>query len=59
MLLALLVEFAVSPRILARSNLPLWHGIGSAMYFVQWLCAGATLWRLASPRAHVSSSAHD
>ena len=59
MLLALLVEFAVSPRILARSNLPLWHGICSAMYFVQWLCAGATLWRLASPGADSSSSAHD
>jgi hypothetical protein len=38
-LLALLVQFGVSPRIIARENLALWHGLGSAMYFVQWLCA--------------------
>ena len=46
-LLALLAEFAVAPRILARENLKLWHGLGSAMYFVQWVCAGVTLWRVA------------
>lgn len=49
MLSALLVEFAVAPRILSRTHLPLWHGIGSALYFAQWLCAGLTLWRLAAP----------
>ena len=38
-LLALLVEFGVSPHIVARDNLALWHGIGSAMYFAQWVCA--------------------
>lgn len=38
-LLALLVEFGVAPRIVARENLALWHGVGSAMYLVQWLCA--------------------
>jgi hypothetical protein len=48
MLLALLVEFAVAPRIVARVDLKLWHGLGSAMYLGQWLCAGATLWLLAS-----------
>ena len=42
MLLALLVEFAVAPRILARENLRLWHGLGGVMYLLQWLCAGAT-----------------
>ena len=46
-LLALLAEFAVAPRILARENLKLWHGLGSAMYLVQWVCAGVTLWRVA------------
>lgn len=50
MLLALLVEFGVAPRIVsARSeggNLKLWHGLGSAMLVGQWLCAGFTLWRL-------------
>ncbi|MBP6404239.1 MAG: DUF4149 domain-containing protein [Ramlibacter sp.] len=45
LLLALLVEFAVAPRIVARENLKLWHGVGSAMYLLQWLCAGAALWK--------------
>ncbi len=45
LLLALLVEFAVAPRIVARDNLRLWHGVGSAMYLLQWLCAGAVLWK--------------
>lgn len=49
LLLAFLVEFAVAPRIIARDNLKLWHGVGSAMYLVQWLCSGATLWKL-TPR---------
>ena len=50
LLLALLVEFGVAPRIVSAradgGNLRLWHGLGSAMYFAQWLCAGFTLWRL-------------
>ena len=46
-LLALLAEFAVAPRILARENLKVWHAAGSAMYLVQWICAGMTLWKLA------------
>ena len=51
MLLALLIEFAVAPRIVARENLRLWHGAGSVMYVVQWLCAAALLWRItAEPR---------
>ena len=51
MLLALLIEFAVAPRIVARENLRLWHGAGSVMYVVQWLCAAAVLWRItAEPR---------
>ena len=48
MLLALLLQFGVAPRIVARDNLALWHGVGTLMYAVQWLCAGAVLWRLAS-----------
>lgn len=47
LLLALLVEFAVAPRIVARENLRLWHGVGSAMYFAQWVCAGVVLWKSA------------
>ena len=50
MLLALLSEFAVAPRIVARENLRLWHGVGSAMYLLQWICAGVTLWKLTPSR---------
>ena len=50
MLLALLVEFGVAPRIASAradgGNLRLWHGLGSAMLLGQWLCAGFTLWSL-------------
>lgn len=49
MLLALLSEFAVAPRIVARENLRLWHSVGSAMFVLQWLCAGVTFWKL-TPR---------
>ncbi|HEY0201040.1 MAG TPA: DUF4149 domain-containing protein [Burkholderiaceae bacterium] len=44
LLLALLLEYAVAPRIVMRQNLRLWHGLGTVMYFVQWLCAAAALW---------------
>ena len=50
LLLAVLVEFGLSPRIISAradgGNLKLLHGLGSAMYFGQWLCAGFTLWML-------------
>jgi hypothetical protein len=46
MLLALLSEFAVAPRIVARENLKLWHAVGSGMYLLQWVCAGVTLWKV-------------
>ena len=48
MVLALLVEFAVAPRIVARDNLKLWHGVGSGMYVLQWLCAGVVLWKMSA-----------
>lgn len=48
MLLALLSEFAVAPRIVARENLRLWHSVGSAMVALQWVCAGVVLWKLSS-----------
>ena len=50
-LLALLVEFGVAPRIVARQNLALWHGVGSAMYLGQWLCAATVLWKVSRPVA--------
>ena len=50
LLLAVLVEFGLSPRIISAradgGNLKLLHGLGSAMYFGQWLCAGFALWTL-------------
>jgi hypothetical protein len=50
LLLATLVEFGLSPRIVSAradgGNLKLLHGLGSAMYFGQWLCAGFSLWIL-------------
>jgi hypothetical protein len=49
MLLALLAEFAVAPRIVARENLALWHRLGSGMYLAQWLCAGAAFWKISAP----------
>lgn len=50
MLLALLVQYGVSPKIVARENLKLWHGVGTAMYALQWLCAALVLWRVAGTR---------
>ena len=47
LLLALLQQYGVAPRILARQNLRLWHSVGSVMYALQWLCALAVLWRTA------------
>jgi hypothetical protein len=49
MLLALLAEFAVAPRIVLRENLRLWHSLGSAMLLLQWLCATITFWKLCGP----------
>jgi hypothetical protein len=46
MLLAFLSEFAVAPHIVARDNLRLWHGIGSAMFALQFLFASLVFWKL-------------
>lgn len=46
-LMALLVEFGVTPHIVARDNLALWHGVGTGMYIVQWLCAAVVFGKLA------------
>jgi hypothetical protein len=52
---AVLVEFGVSPRIVTAraegADMKLWHGLGSAMYVAQWLCAGVALWLFGKPRA--------
>ena len=50
LLLAVLVEFGLSPRIISAradgGNLKFLHRLGSAMYFGQWVCSGFELWRL-------------
>jgi hypothetical protein len=46
LLLALLGEFAVAPRIMARADLKFWHGVASVMYVVQWACAAVVLWKV-------------
>lgn len=46
-LLALLVEFGVAPRIVSRDNLALWHKVGSAMYLAEWMCAAVVFGKLA------------
>jgi hypothetical protein len=51
LLLALLGEFAVAPRIVARQNLALWHTLGSGFYLMQWLCATVVLWKLTAKQA--------
>ncbi len=54
LLLAVLVEFGLSPRIVSArtdgGNLKLLHTLGSVMYFAQWLCAGLALWRLSQQK---------
>lgn len=49
LLFALLVQYGVAPRIVARENLKLWHSLGSVLYVLQWACAAAVLWRLTEP----------
>lgn len=46
LLLALVVQYGVAPNIVAKHNLKVWHGVGTAMYALQWVCALCTLWRL-------------
>jgi hypothetical protein len=51
LLFALLAEFAIAPRIVARENLALWHGLGTALYAFQWICALVVLWKTAQFRS--------
>ena len=46
LLLALLVEFAVAPHIVAKDNLAFWHRVGSAMYLAQWACTAVVFDKL-------------
>ena len=61
LLLAVLVEFGLSPRIISAradgGNLKLLHGLGSAMYFGQWVCAGFALWVLSAKAEPLNAEA--
>lgn len=59
MLLALLVQFGVAPRIVARQDLRLWHSAGSVMYGLQWCCAAVVLWRTLHSNAGALPSDED
>lgn len=56
MLLALMAEFAVAPRIVARQNLQLWHSVGTLLYAAQWLCALVVLWKTAGSLSRPGAS---
>ncbi|GAA6141228.1 DUF4149 domain-containing protein [Hydrogenophaga sp. 5NK40-0174] len=49
MLAAMVQEFGVAHKILtaraAGESVRLWHGLGTALVFLQWVGAGMTLWR--------------
>ena len=45
MLVAALNQFAVAPRILAREDLALWHGVGTALLALQWLSLSVLMWK--------------
>lgn len=49
MLLAVLVQFGVAPRIEVRQNLRVWHSAGTVLFGLQWLCALAVLWCTVAP----------
>ena len=54
LLLALLNQFGVAPRIVARQDLRLWHSVGTVMYAAQWGCALAVFWQTLRPGAHAA-----
>lgn len=68
MLLALLSQYGVAPRIVARQDLRVWHTLGSVLYGLQWLCAFTTLWHIharadmaevSQPQPHSASGSSD
>ena len=49
-LLTMLLVLVAAPRIQARENLALWHGVGTFLYVSQWLCALIAVIRLQQRR---------
>ena len=58
MLLALVSQYGVAPRIVARQDLRLWHTVGSVLYGLQWVCALVVLlkMRLLGAISHASAA---
>ena len=50
LLLAMVLQWAVAPRIAMRQNLGFWHPLGTTLYVAQWLCALVAVSRLALRR---------
>lgn len=48
LLAALLQEFAIAPKIVARQDLGFWHTAGTAAYALQWLCALVVFWKVSN-----------
>ena len=46
MLLALVSQYGVAPRIVARQDLRLWHTVGSVLDGLQWLWALVVLLKM-------------
>ena len=49
MLLAVIVEWGIAPRILARDNMLLWHSLSTIFWVLQWACLAVHVWRLSMP----------
>jgi hypothetical protein len=49
MLMALVVQYGISPKIVQRENLKFWHSLGTLLYALQWVCAAVVLWRTSAP----------
>ena len=50
LLVAIVNQFGVAPRIIARENLRLWHGVGTGLYLIEWLAVTALMWRMIPSR---------
>jgi len=53
----ILLELWVKPHIVARDNLAVWHNLGTALYVLQWWCAGKTLWACSSMPSELALAA--
>ena len=59
LLLALLNQYGVAPRIVARQDLRLWHSVGTVMYVLQWVCALVVFWHTLRQETALTESEGD